>query len=154
MRIHTDPKAAESTQTLGAEAFTLGHNIVFNVSRYSPETSEGKRLLAHELAHVVQQQSANMSSDFEITSEPESPLEIEAEYASNKIMQNQKANITQRSTNITPQPGIVGCMWHMWRFSNIITECRKEYEENCKEDLSDKCQKFMSGSGESLGFNI
>lgn len=63
-------------------------------------------------------------------------------------MQNQKADVTQRSTSITPQLGIIGCTWWTWHFSKIIDECRKEYDENCNEDmLSDKCQEFMGGAG-------
>jgi len=55
VRIHTEPRAAESTRAMHAQAYTLGHNIVFGNGHYSPETSAGKHLLAHELAHVIQQ---------------------------------------------------------------------------------------------------
>ena len=55
VRIHTDSKAADSAQTIQAKAFTLGNNIVFNTGQYSPDNHEGKKLLAHELTHVVQQ---------------------------------------------------------------------------------------------------
>jgi Domain of unknown function (DUF4157) len=56
VQVHTDAKAVESAQVLQARAFTLGHNIVFNRGQYEPETLSGKRLLAHELTHVLQQQ--------------------------------------------------------------------------------------------------
>jgi peptidoglycan hydrolase-like protein with peptidoglycan-binding domain len=55
VRVHTDVKAAESAQALNAAAFTIGRNVVFAQGRYAPETISGKSLLAHELAHVVQQ---------------------------------------------------------------------------------------------------
>lgn len=55
VRIHTGPAAAESARTLGAAAYTLGHDIVFAPGRYSPGTDSGRRLMAHELTHVVQQ---------------------------------------------------------------------------------------------------
>jgi outer membrane protein OmpA-like peptidoglycan-associated protein len=55
VRVHTDGRAAESAQAVGAVAFTTGHHIVFNAGQYAPQTAGGKRLLAHELAHVVQQ---------------------------------------------------------------------------------------------------
>ncbi len=53
--IHTDGKAAQSARALNAMAFTAGREIVFGAGRYVPDTTEGKRLLAHEIAHVVQQ---------------------------------------------------------------------------------------------------
>ena len=55
VRVHTDSRAAESAHTLGAHAFTVGSHIVFGAGKYSPETHSGKKLLAHELAHVLQQ---------------------------------------------------------------------------------------------------
>ena len=55
VRIHADERAADSTRAINAKAFTVGRNIVFGKGQYSPETAMGKRLLAHELTHVVQQ---------------------------------------------------------------------------------------------------
>lgn len=55
VRVHTDGKAAQSARALNAMAFTAGREIVFGAGGYVPDTTEGKRLLAHELAHVVQQ---------------------------------------------------------------------------------------------------
>jgi Domain of unknown function (DUF4157) len=55
VRIHTEGKAAESAQSVNALAYTSGHNIVFNNGQYQPNTEGGKRLLAHELVHVGQQ---------------------------------------------------------------------------------------------------
>ncbi|MFN9371784.1 MAG: DUF4157 domain-containing protein [Planctomycetaceae bacterium] len=55
VRIHTDASAALAAKALGARAFTVGKDIVFSGSRYSPATPSGQRLLGHELAHVVQQ---------------------------------------------------------------------------------------------------
>lgn len=55
VRIHTDAKAADAAQAIQAKAFTLGNDIVFNAGQYSPDNQEGKKLLAHELTHVVQQ---------------------------------------------------------------------------------------------------
>jgi hypothetical protein len=58
VRLHTDNKANESAKDINALAYTHGNNIVFESGQYQPGTAEGKKLLAHELAHVVQQQSA------------------------------------------------------------------------------------------------
>jgi hypothetical protein len=55
VRVHTDPRAAASARALDARAYTYGPHIAFANGRFSPGTSEGKRLLAHELTHVAQQ---------------------------------------------------------------------------------------------------
>ncbi len=58
LRVHTDEKSAEQAQALGARAFTLGNNIFFAPGEYSPNTDAGRRVLAHELTHTIQQSSA------------------------------------------------------------------------------------------------
>ncbi|MEO1417728.1 MAG: DUF4157 domain-containing protein [Bacteroidota bacterium] len=55
VRIHTGNQAIEMTQALNAHAFTHGYDIYFNEGRFDPYAQSGKELLAHELAHVVQQ---------------------------------------------------------------------------------------------------
>ena len=55
VRMHTDSNAIQMNRELNAEAFTYGKNIYFGAGRYNPSTSSGKRILAHELTHVVQQ---------------------------------------------------------------------------------------------------
>ncbi|HWB25902.1 MAG TPA: DUF4157 domain-containing protein [Chitinophagaceae bacterium] len=55
VRLHTDSAAAKSAQSINALAYTAGNNIVFNTGQYSPGSSTGQRLIAHELTHVVQQ---------------------------------------------------------------------------------------------------
>ena len=55
IRVHTDEAAAEMNTHLGANAFTRGRDVYFARGQFTPETREGRRLLAHELTHVVQQ---------------------------------------------------------------------------------------------------
>jgi Domain of unknown function (DUF4157) len=54
VRLHTDSRANESANNVNAVAYTLGNNIVFGRDQYQPGTESGKRLLAHELTHVMQ----------------------------------------------------------------------------------------------------
>jgi hypothetical protein len=60
VRVHTDSKASETAKSINAKAFTTGKDIVFGAGQYYPEISGGKRLLAHELTHVVQQSGGNL----------------------------------------------------------------------------------------------
>jgi hypothetical protein len=55
VRIHTDADAAHSARDLGATAYTAGEHIAFAAGRFEPNTVDGRRLIAHELTHVVQQ---------------------------------------------------------------------------------------------------
>ncbi len=73
VRVHTDDRAAVSARTLGARAYTVGSELVFEAGEYAPGTAEGRRLLAHELAHVVQQRS---SGDPRVQRQPKSSQKV------------------------------------------------------------------------------
>jgi hypothetical protein len=55
VRVHADAQAAESARSLNARAFAVDHNLFFGASQFKPETQYGRRLVAHELSHVIQQ---------------------------------------------------------------------------------------------------
>jgi len=55
VRIHTDAKTAHAAAAINAVAYIIGPNIVFGAGQYAPWTTEGRRLIAHELTHIVQQ---------------------------------------------------------------------------------------------------
>jgi outer membrane protein OmpA-like peptidoglycan-associated protein len=59
VRVHADDQAAESARSLGAAAYTVGQHVVFNDQRYQPLTRLGRELIAHELAHTIQQEGQN-----------------------------------------------------------------------------------------------
>lgn len=62
VRVHADGRATESASRLDARAYTVGRDVVFGAGRYEPHTSAGRRLLAHELSHVVQQGGVKASA--------------------------------------------------------------------------------------------
>jgi hypothetical protein len=53
VRVHSDAAAEQSARDVDADAYTVSHHIVFGAGRFAPGTTEGRRLLAHELTHVV-----------------------------------------------------------------------------------------------------
>lgn len=59
VRVHDGPNADAAARSIGARAFTMGRDLVFRAGAYAPASVEGQRLLAHELAHVVQQGAAS-----------------------------------------------------------------------------------------------
>ncbi len=73
VRVHVDAGAAESAKAVNALAYTVGRHVVFNTGRYAPRNSNGRRLLAHELTHVVQQRNdQKVMQRFEESTEPNS----------------------------------------------------------------------------------
>src|SRR2546421_6622552 len=62
VRVHADSNAARSAEAVNALAYTVGRDIVFGAGRYSPGTSAGRSLMAHELTHVAQQRSGGAST--------------------------------------------------------------------------------------------
>jgi len=78
VRVHTDTKAAESARAVHALAYTIGRNVVFGANKYAPKTHIGRRLLAHELAHTIQQGQATSGSAPLRVSSPNDSAEREA----------------------------------------------------------------------------
>jgi outer membrane protein OmpA-like peptidoglycan-associated protein len=84
VRIHADSRAAESARAVNAHAYTVGRDIAFAPGRFAPATAEGRGLLAHELAHVVQTYKG-VQAEREI-SEPSDPSEHEAVATAQAVM--------------------------------------------------------------------
>jgi len=77
VRIHRDETAANSARAQGALAYAVGRDLVFGAGQYAPHTPEGRKLLAHELTHSVQQNLS--SSHFSAAPPPEADAAIESE---------------------------------------------------------------------------
>jgi hypothetical protein len=77
VRVHTDEEASRMSQQINARAFTYGHDIYFNSGKYDPASPTGQKLLAHELTHVVQQQSGVQRKQIQ---RAVSEADVEAEY--------------------------------------------------------------------------
>lgn len=66
VRVHTDAPAAEIARAVNARAFTVGRDIVFGAEEYAPTTPHGQHLLAHELAHTIQQRVSRQTSAYRL----------------------------------------------------------------------------------------
>ncbi len=86
VRIHTDDVAARSAHAVDARAYTVGNDIVFGRHFYSPASTEGRGLLAHELTHVLQQRGAARQSGPLTMGDPNAAYEREADAASQRVM--------------------------------------------------------------------
>lgn len=87
VRVHTDAKAQESARDLNALAYTVGRDITFGAGQYAPSTPAGRKLLAHELTHTIQQGSVAPANVGALAlSRPGDSSEAEAETAADKVM--------------------------------------------------------------------
>ena len=98
VRVHADDRAAEAARSLSAEAYASGHNLVFGRGRYSPGTPQGQRLLAHELAHVVQQRSG-LSANAPLDTQHD-PAELEAEANAQRFLSGAPLSVRQRAPRL------------------------------------------------------
>jgi hypothetical protein len=89
VRVHSDTRADESARTVQARAYTVGTDIVFRAGEYSPDSTDGQQLLAHELTHVIQQGAtaagAGAQAQMEV-GEPGDAAEVEAEAVARDVM--------------------------------------------------------------------
>lgn len=114
VRVHTDPRAGESARAVGAEAYTVGSHIVFGSHPQSPDSSAGRELLAHELAHVVQQEHVGEGSIPTRISQPSDVTETHAEQLSRSVLTGERPapNVSGSSSAILARrviPRLVHC---------------------------------------------
>ncbi len=88
VRVHTDTRADALNQSLNARAFTTGGDIFFRQSAYSPGSSSGRELIAHELTHVVQQTGATHAKL--VVNQPGDRFEQEADQAARAVIQREQ----------------------------------------------------------------
>ena len=84
VRVHTDREADSLARSVSARAFTTGTDIYFAQGEFQPSSNQGRQLIAHEVAHVVQQRGAPTTGPLRV-SQPGEPLEQEAEAASREL---------------------------------------------------------------------
>ncbi|MGC2774125.1 MAG: DUF4157 domain-containing protein [Bradyrhizobium sp.] len=102
VRVHADEHAAQSARAVDAQAYTVGHNIVFGSGRYVPGTPGGQRLLAHELTHVVQQ-SGGVAGQAVSSLRIDDTGEMEAHTAAAEIADGGRAAPVARRNDISLQ---------------------------------------------------
>jgi hypothetical protein len=96
VRVHSGAASEEAADSVSAKAYTVGQDIHFGAGQLDPESAEGSRLLAHEVAHTVQQSSGGGSGPqckSEI-SQPGEPLEAEADQAAEAMLSGAPASVS------------------------------------------------------------
>jgi hypothetical protein len=138
VRIHTDNNAAQISQSLNAQAFTVGRDIVFGAGQYAPESNVGRRLIAHELTHVIQQNVSIPRSKVKI--QRRSIIFGAGEVRFNDCSEQDLSDFAvipeEGTTTFTPSNGV----WHetdgfWWRHHSPKTEWFK-ISDDCEVDVT------------------
>jgi len=104
VRVHTDARAAESARAVNALAYTVGRNVVFGTGHYIPETFTGKKLLAHELTHVVQQNNQNSPQNNLKIGPSYNSSEQEANHIASRIVDGSSTTSSVQLEHTSVQP--------------------------------------------------
>ncbi len=114
VRVHSDAMAADSAEAVNARAYTVGNHVAFGPGQYAPHSPAGQRLLAHELAHVVQQGGRQFGGPLQVAPTNDS-AEGEADRAADQVLSDRRAYVVQpsahgghalqRQPKETPKPG-------------------------------------------------
>ncbi len=99
VRVHTDGAAAAACGRVGAQALTTGNDVYFGPGGYAPETAQGRQVLAHELAHVLQQRAGRVAGaqGHGATLRTDPALEREADAAGERAARGQPAALPHRT---------------------------------------------------------
>ncbi len=101
VRVHTDERASDSARAVHALAYTAGRHLVFGAGQYSPTTAPGRRLLAHELAHSVQQGFAPNPLP-QLVGDPGNALERQADEAADGVVKKVSLPSTGNTISMAP----------------------------------------------------
>jgi hypothetical protein len=93
VRVHADSRGDTLSRSVQADAFTTGSDVFFRSGRYAPSSSDGRKLLAHELTHVVQQSSGSVGAESRV-SHPDDHHEREASAVADSVTTSAAAPAT------------------------------------------------------------
>jgi hypothetical protein len=93
VRVHNDGKAAESAEAVNALAYAVGHHIVFGTNQYAPGTQAGRRLIAHELAHTIQDRGGYALHPQLEVGRPDDPSERAADLTADAVLTGEHVSL-------------------------------------------------------------
>src|SRR5258705_4977263 len=103
VRVQTDAKAAESARAVNALAYTVGNDVVFDATQYGPETKTGRRLIAHELSHTLQQKG-DVTRAATTVSDPTGAAEREADNLADQVI---TGSAVRSTTSVSAPEGVL-----------------------------------------------
>ncbi len=141
VRVHADTRAAASADAVAAQAYTVGRHVVFGEGAYRPSTGEGRRLVAHELTHVVQQGGGDHAGRLPVAPAG-GALEAEAESAGGPARTGSSSPTVQRLLRVDPnavsttRPDPAAALTGPQRFAMVDTYIRGLCDDFAVNQLS------------------
>jgi hypothetical protein len=130
VRVHAGSKAAESSHAVNAHAYTVGNDIVFSESYFRLDSSEGRKLLAHELTHVMQQSDSMDGGNRENRNrhyQPATVLQMKHAKGSVRLQRQAKQNQNNGGCGICTSPPVAGTLAHtLAEFMFALTYGRRQ----------------------------
>jgi len=142
VRVHHDSRADVLSRSLNAKAFTTGRDIFFRQGAYSPGTSTGRELLAHELTHVVQQNGSAVSRKMSV-SQPGDRHELEADQMARTVMQREQSGSTEADRKVIARQNDDERHVH----TKADSECCQRQPEAPKDEEKKKVARMMDQTG-------
>lgn len=106
VRVHTGGESEVATSAVSARAFAMGQDIHFGAGQYDPSTSDGQHLIAHEVAHTVQQRGGSSVRQNKLSvSQAHDPLEVEADRAADAMVAGRAAMVSSGGLAIAREGG-------------------------------------------------
>ncbi|BDI05918.1 DUF4157 domain-containing protein [Sphaerotilus microaerophilus] len=140
VRVHTDVRAALARERICVRAFAHGQHVAFGEGQYAPQTAEGRRLIAHELAHTVEQGGApprvqgDTGADFTVADMQKLAANIDRQEASSLQSFGTPARDSRLRLDLLPNPktGIIDNLDGRleWRFGRFV-DPKDKYEDVC-----------------------
>ncbi len=129
VRIHTNEHASDIAQGMQARAFTVGHDIAFNQGQYDSSSTEGKKLMAHELVHVAQQTGVTPLSDPMVQRYPDRRHRVVNGFVNIPWGNGRDEFIRNASIQVQRPPlNIPAVFWETTRFIQSRSNIRDAYE--------------------------
>ena len=136
VRVHTDATSATAADSVGARAYTLGQDIHFGAGHFEPSSSAGEHLLAHEVAHTVQQHGTTPTRQNKLeVSSPGDALEVEADRAADAMVAGHSAGITSSSIS----------------YSRAIFRKSQDVEEIARQEAEKAIITWERQGGQAIG---
>ncbi len=153
VRVHSDHATAQLSRDLNAQAFTVGRDIYFDDGKFAPGTKDGRRLIAHELTHAMQQSSSDgmraphllqrdalKKTDFPIT---------KYEYTGKEQKATGRTDAIDGYVDLEydPKAGVFTCKFQIrWRYfpENWKNKAREEYKEEFKKLIKEQWENKYS----------
>jgi len=139
VRVHSDSRAAESVLAVDALAYTVGQDVVVGTGQYAPGTHAGRRVLAHELAHVVQQTGTPNLQFRLVLGDAHDPAEREAETAASAVIANRPQGILHRVPRSAIAPRLVQ------RFAGPLPGTAEEVAARTAEEAARQLARKLTG---------